>query len=391
MFDMMAMQAGWDWSGIRETTWDGILKRAEKGGDRLMLRAVPMPGYQLKVVGHSKIGVPIRVPEKCPDEQALAEHVCRIAHEMPSANSTCKRLNREGRLRPARRSGGTREWVVPDLLRMLRNPIYKGVLCWGERREQARRRGDLSAVLDNFKPTRHIVPDLAFVTASIWQRVNDKLAPGRPKSAEVKNTDHVLSGVLLCPRCQKPLVGGGRNGYNCRLANLGLCVGFIISDGYAEAQACQIVDDLFARVNLPEHYERVLEEQGPIEHAKRRATLEAELRSLPDQEDALADAVAQRAISESAARRKTHAIESRRVEIEDELEALGQERDAVERATLYASLVRSRGVGRMVLAMPSHDRRRFFRSAFRSLTLDRKGRGRWRTREIVGYELSDVT
>jgi DNA invertase Pin-like site-specific DNA recombinase len=106
LWDIQALQAGWEWRDIRDTTWDGIMKRAEKAGDELMLRAVPPPGYQLIVKSFKKNGMPVRVPAKRPDEEHLVIELWRLLDEMPSLNSVTKRLNQAGLLRPRRRAEG---------------------------------------------------------------------------------------------------------------------------------------------------------------------------------------------------------------------------------------------------------------------------------------------
>ncbi len=386
------MQAGWEWRDIRDTTWDGIMKRAEKGGDELMLRAVPPPGYHLAAKGYHKSGMPIRVPAKYPAEQELMAHVWRLFEELPSLNSIARRLNQEGHLRPKRRSEGGRDWVVPDLRRILANPLYKGVIAFGRRREQARRTGELSDVLDDFTPTEHYVPELAYVSHSTWERLNEKFRRerGRPARAGAMASVHTLSGILRCPRCGDRVVGAGSTGYNCRRSVVGRCEGFRVSDRYAEEQACQILDAVFQKINLPEHYERVLAEQRANDSSERRGALEEELRQLGAQEDRLADAIADGTLGREAARRKGAKIKARRAEVYAELDTLGREQEAYERAIQYVQMARTEGIGRLVQAMPVEARRRFFQAAFASITLDGHGRGRWRTRSIKDYELSDA-
>lgn len=391
LWDIQALQAGWEWRDIRDTTWDGIMKRAEKGGDELMLRAVPPPGFRLEVKGHRKNGVPIRTPSKNPDEEELVSYIWRLLDELPSINAVVQRLNTEGRPRPMRRREGTRPWDGMDLRRMLDNPLYKGVIAFGRRREQARRLGQLSDVMDEFTPNEHYVPELAYVPHSTWERLNGKFRrvgratsrPGRVSSI------HTLSGILCCPRCGDLLVGAGTTGYNCRRSILGLCPGFRIQDDYAEAQVCEILDEVLRKINVPENYERTLAQERPAADADRRAGIEAELRELGVQEDRLADAIADGLLSREAAQRKSNRIGQRRSELYAELDTLGREREAYERSLQYVQMAHTEGIGALVRQMLVEDRRRFFQAAFKSVTLDGQGRGKWRTRSVKGYELSD--
>jgi hypothetical protein len=392
LWDIQALQAGWEWRDIRDTTWDGIMKRSEKAGDELMLRAVPPPGYQLVVKSFKKNGMPVRVPAKRPDEEPLVEELWRLLDELPSLNSVARRLNQAGLLRPRRRAEGGREWVTPDVARVLQNPLYKGVISFGRRREQAHRRGVLSDVLDTFDPTEHYVPELAYVSHSTWERLNQKFhRVGRqPARAGSMASVHTLSGILLCPRCGDKLVGAGSTGYNCRRAVVGFCEGFRVQDRYAEQQACEILDQVLGKLNVPENFEAALQHERASDLSERRAGLEDELHQLAQQEDRLADAIADGLIEREAAQRKSAKIKSRRIEVYQEIERLGREQEARQRALQYVQMARTTGIGALVLGMPTEDRRRFFRAAFRSITLDGYGRGRWRQRSVKGYELSEA-
>ena len=53
-------------------------------------------------------------------------------------------------------------------------------------------------------------------------------------------------------------------------------------------------------------------------------------------------------------------------------------------------MARTEGIGTLVLKMPVEDKRRFFRAAFKTITLDGQGRGTWRKRSVKAYELSDA-
>jgi hypothetical protein len=53
-------------------------------------------------------------------------------------------------------------------------------------------------------------------------------------------------------------------------------------------------------------------------------------------------------------------------------------------------MARTEGIGTLVLKMPVEDKRKFFRAAFKTITLDGHGRGNWRKRSVKAYELSEV-
>ncbi len=392
LWDIQALQAGGEWREIGDTTWDGIMKRAEKSGDELMLRAVPPPGYQLVVKSFKKNGMPVRVPAKRPHEETLVEELWRLLDELPSLNSVAKRLNQAGMLRPRRRAEGGREWVTPDIGRILQNPLYKGVISFGRRREQAHRRGLLSDVLDTFEPTEHYLPELAYVSHSTWERLNQKFHRNsrQPAQAGSMASIHTLSGVLKCPRCGDNVVGAGTTGYNCRRSVVGLCDGFRIQDTFAEQQACEILDEALSKLNVPENFEEAMQQERVSDPSERRAALEDELHQLAQQEDRLADAIADGLIEREAAQRKSAKIKSRRLELYEQIEGLGREQEARQRALEYVRMARTTGIGTLVLGMPTEDKRKFFRAAFKSITLDGYGRGLWRRRSVKAYELSDA-
>ena len=79
-----------------------------------------------------------------------------------------------------------------------------------------------------------------------------------------------------------------------------------------------------------------------------------------------------------------------RLQLYEEIEDLGHEHEARPRAIEYVQMARRAGIGTLVLQMPTEDKRRFFRAAFKSIGLDGHGRGLRRTRSVKTYELSDA-
>ncbi len=186
-------------------------------------------------------------------------------------------------------------------------------------------------------------------------------------------------------------MGAGTTGYNCRRSVVGLCDGFRIQDTFAEQQACEILDEALSKLNVPENFEEAMQQERVSDPSERRAALEDELHQLAQQEDRLADAIADGLIEREAAQRKSAKIKSRRLELYEQIEGLGREQEARQRALEYVRMARTTGIGTLVLGMPTEDKRKFFRAAFKSITLDGYGRGLWRRRSVKAYELSDVT
>jgi hypothetical protein len=201
---------------------------------------------------------------------------------------------------------------------------------------------------------------------------------------------HTLSGILKCPKCGDNVVGAGATGYNCRRSVVGLCEGFRIQDTFAEQQACDILDEVLNKLNVPDNFVEAMEQARASDPSERRAGLEGELHQLAQQEDRLADAIADGLIEREAAQRKSARIKARRLEIYGEIEGLGHEQEARQRALEYVRMARTTGIGTLVLGMPTEDKRKLFRAAFKSITLDGYGRGLWRQRSVKAYELSEA-
>ena len=136
--------------------------------------------------------------------------------------------------------------------------------------------------------------------------------------------------------------------------------------------------------------EEAIQQEGTAQPSDRRVVLEDELHDLARQEDRLVDAIADGLIEREAAQRKSARIKSRRLEIYAEIEALGREKEARHRALQYVQMARTEGIGTLVLKMPVEDKRKFFRAAFKTITLDGQGRGNWRKRSVKAYELSEA-
>jgi len=118
--------------------------------------------------------------------------------------------------------------------------------------------------------------------------------------------------VLLCPGSGNLLTGAGLSGFNWRLSIHGLCEGFRVLDRFAEQQACEILNGVFAAIDVADLYARVVAERSESAQSDRRKAFGAELVHLDGQEERLIDAVAAGAIAHEPARRKTDAISKRR-------------------------------------------------------------------------------
>ena len=103
------------------------------------------------------------------------------------SNRVAKLLNDEGLL--------TREgekWKVPSIVRMLRNPVYKGDYVAGKVR---RKRGKPTASKkETWVHSRELVQELMIVSEAIWEQVNANISQRNTRTNAVP---HEKSGFLL--------------------------------------------------------------------------------------------------------------------------------------------------------------------------------------------------
>ncbi len=91
---------------------------------------------------------------------------------------------------------------------VLDNPIYYGRICYFRRTNRKDHNGNIIKQDPNALISVEGKHE-AIITEDLWNRVHEKrlqMAERYKKSAEVVNT-HILSGIVMCPICGRPLTG----------------------------------------------------------------------------------------------------------------------------------------------------------------------------------------
>ena len=91
---------------------------------------------------------------------------------------------------------------------VLDNPIYYGRICYFRRTNRKDHNGNIIKQDPNALISVEGKHE-AIITEDLWNRVHEKrlqMAERYKKSAEVVNT-HILSGIVMCPVCGRPLTG----------------------------------------------------------------------------------------------------------------------------------------------------------------------------------------
>jgi DNA invertase Pin-like site-specific DNA recombinase len=109
-----------------------------------------------------------------------------------SAREGVEQIKRQGYTKP---DGG--EWLRKDLRRIVKNPIYAGLIAWG-RCDDTKRSKHLKDYEVQFVPR----PELQFVPIEVWEQANKVRKQKAAKmKARGKWAKHPFSGLLACPLC----------------------------------------------------------------------------------------------------------------------------------------------------------------------------------------------
>lgn len=148
-------------------------------------------------------------------DDEVAPVVRYIFQEFPrrSARWLAGELNRRGGTWRRKRwnADGTFAWVdwyTNDILRLVKSPIYCGVVQWGVNTKSRRVKQLLAARgADPTRPISHTRPELAIVDEGTWQAAQVK-KEGDPRQVadggmhpQTAGTDAIFAGILRCPKC----------------------------------------------------------------------------------------------------------------------------------------------------------------------------------------------
>lgn len=162
------------------------------------------------------------VPSNTPGEVQHVQWIFNTYLELEvGIREIARQLNEKGVKSPR---GG--DWCIGTVRDILRNPVYKGELCFGRRAMgefHRHEQGHAQAVgMNSRSVTRRprdkwIVnkkPELALVSAETWDAVNSRLASrgDRSRAARARSYTYLLSGLIQCGHCGAVMVGAPRSG-----------------------------------------------------------------------------------------------------------------------------------------------------------------------------------
>ena len=161
------------------------------------------------------------VPSDTPGE---VEALQWIFNTYTTAASAAKEIARQLNNRGIRSPSG-KDWAISTLREILRNPLYKGWLCFGRRTEGKFHRLQNGAVATAESPVAGVVkkaeeewiidkrPALALVSDETWETANRRLAErgDRVRRARARPLAYPLGGLVYCSECGAAMVGMNRD------------------------------------------------------------------------------------------------------------------------------------------------------------------------------------
>ncbi|HYG59993.1 MAG TPA: recombinase family protein [Symbiobacteriaceae bacterium] len=192
-FYMLVSYAEWERNVIRERMFSGKLRRAREG------RSPGMPAPY----GYARGATPgALVPVE--SEVAAVRLAFTLADQGESVRAIAAHLARQGF--PTRKGG---PWATSMVSKLLRNPIYAGLMVWGRRRVNPRH-GKVSgepryrvAAEPHARAEATAIPPL--IERDRFDRVQAALAGRRRVAPGAAGSGHLLSGLLRCGACGAPM------------------------------------------------------------------------------------------------------------------------------------------------------------------------------------------
>ncbi|MCH7738312.1 MAG: recombinase family protein [Chloroflexi bacterium] len=291
----------------------GMMEKARQGK---MLPQVPLMGYRWTATdpttGRKAPGAELQIrPDDIPILHAIYDR-----YERMSARKTAHSLNADGYSFPGRQGQG-HPFRAADILRIVANPIYTGMVAWGRRVR--------SPHLKGFQAVERHVPELQIISFEQFNRVQE-IARQRywmpPKSV---GSPFLLSGVLKCARCGSAMVGQRQykkragdtiewHFYQCRAyhqygktACVGVCVSEFVARPTVEGFLARVLGE---QLDLRAYLRDAAEEM--VTDDERVAALKAEVQEAEAGLRRLVDAMAAGALDVDAAREKTLELRERK-------------------------------------------------------------------------------
>lgn len=209
-FTMLGSFADFERSTIKNRTWSGKRKNAEKGRN---------PGY---VYPYGFRKSPTGDFEIVEEEAVIVRRMFHDYLKGKSCRMIAFALNSEGALS---RHGGM--WAIADISRLIRNPIYKGTLVFNRRAWSQKKKLGKVVFKDRSEWIEAEGAAPPIIDPEIWEQVQrvreSRPRIGRGESARTQSSPYLLSGLAKCAQCGYSWIGyqGGNNGeryYACAAA-----------------------------------------------------------------------------------------------------------------------------------------------------------------------------
>lgn len=128
------------------------------------------------------------------------------------ANGVAKRLNAEGIAKNERPNGKHTVFTGDFIKKTLDNPVYMGKIAYGRRKTEkvAGEDGKTHIVKETDESNIIISEGVhdAIVSEEVWNEAHEKrIRTGVKKEKLEKEHEYILSGLLRCPACGKPMYG----------------------------------------------------------------------------------------------------------------------------------------------------------------------------------------
>jgi site-specific DNA recombinase len=216
LLQVQGMVAEYERAKILERSRRGKLHAARRGSVSVLSRA-PY-GYEYIPGGGAGQVAEVRVSL---ERARIARQIFQwVGKDRWTLSAICRKLRSEGIPSPT----GKPVWCSSTLVKILRNPAYKGSAAYGKRRrcevrlQLRRRRGWETQRQQSFSlervPAEEWIPIEvpAIVSEDLFATVQEQLVENRRISIQhPQGATHLLQGLVVCARCKYALVGTRAN------------------------------------------------------------------------------------------------------------------------------------------------------------------------------------
>lgn len=349
-----------------------------------------------------------------PDEAEVVRRIFDLYEEV-SQRQVTMRLNAEGCRKPIKSRAWRRKvqskengervfverdearterlWTPKDINDVISEPLYAGLLVWGNR--------CTSRFMKDFEGAQHHRPDLQIVSLEQFNRCQRLMRERRRMPPSSVGSAYVFSGVLRCRHCGGRMVGKRQRErraagqslekrYECRayhvLGKQG-CRGQSVYETTAKkAFLAAIVDLLENHLKLEDALREAATEMAAPSAAGRRETFAAELTTIATAQERLVDAVAAGLLPPDAIRRKQLELMERKEYIEKRLATLNANRGSTAEIARALDVVES-DLGQLLENAPDAQLARLCWLVFRSFSVH-VDVANGRTARLGGYEFT---